>query len=705
MNPLDLYSERYSPSGNLASSGVLNQLGRPKLDILQVLVREAVQNSWDARGTDSTVVRFGMAGWSLSSQQRKLLREIIFPHIPNHLNLDFSQQESVNVLAIYDRGTTGLGGPTRADTALSESEASSFVDFIRNVGQPPTKQFSGGTYGYGKAAFYRASQVRTICVHTRCLYQNQLQSRFIVAALGEPYSDQEHRYTGRHWWGRLDENLAEPVLDKEADELAQQLGLPTFSDEELGTTIVVLQPTFGERTPRQAMNFCVECLLWYFWPKMLKQESDQPAMQFQVQWEGDPIKIPHPSDFPPLQGFVQAMGALKTEEEKPSWGKIVSIDARRPKKHLGRLSLQRFPLVKRNRLDSGDKTGSFIEHRSHHVALMRQAELIVKYLPGPALPTDYIEYAGVFITDKEVDDVFANAEPPTHDNWTHEFLEEKTHKTFIRVALRRIKEEINKFVRPPMTQTEGTELTPLGAFANLLGELLPGQEGPGATFMPLKKKPTLIREQTVQPKQEKQKTAEPAKDSPDVSNPQLGHQKPQSQHSFKDSKNVSDQHHQNSKSPEPAKDSLDLINQQTQHSKSPERSKKSSNPFTYKTKTRKSYRKRANVRLVNHGELIIFNGMPALQVEFFVQHATHSKGTRVKAQVGAVLDSGKIEPEPPVGSTRPQVVEWKVPHGTIRSSPNEIFIPHSVTNTCQVIINISENVMIGFEFTATAVKK
>ena len=75
MTPLDLQSERVSATGNLASEGVLNQLGRPRLDPLTVLVREAVQNSWDARSTDSTQLLFGLSSRTLSGPQVRLLRD------------------------------------------------------------------------------------------------------------------------------------------------------------------------------------------------------------------------------------------------------------------------------------------------------------------------------------------------------------------------------------------------------------------------------------------------------------------------------------------------------------------------------------------------------------------------------------------------------------------------------------------------------
>jgi hypothetical protein len=491
MKPLDLYSEPYSASGNLTSVGILNQLGRPSLDIFDVLVREAVQNSWDARMSDALPVRFGIAGWSLSHEHLETLRRIVFLKSPSGLSLnsDLLADIKFNVLALYDRGTTGLGGPTRADVLPVEAEPSSFADFVRNVGQPqpPVRNFSGGTYGYGKAAFYRISEVHTICVHTRCLSREKPQSRFIAAALTPSYSEGGYRYTGRHWWGRCESGIAEPLLDDEADELAHHLGLPEHLDGERGTTILVLQPIWGERTPIEAMNLMAESLLWNCWPKILVNESGSPSMIFEMSWEGSPINIPEPNEFPPLQGFVQAMQYLKEKKNtaKTPLGRIISIDAVHPQKHLGFLSLRRFPALKRAALMTGTEKTSPIEDACHHVALMRRAELVVKYLAGPPLPLDYVEYAGVFITDEGVDAIFADAEPPAHDNWVYEFLAAQSHRTFVRTALRRIKEAAEEFVRPSSTQIEGAETTSLGAFANEMGSLLPGEGGPGATFMPL----------------------------------------------------------------------------------------------------------------------------------------------------------------------------------------------------------------------------
>ncbi len=397
------------------------------------------------------------------------------------------------MLAIYDRGARGLGGPTRADSVGDESEPRDFVNFLRNVGQPSSRQMRGGTFGYGKAVIYRASQLHTICVHTHCSIGGLPESRFIVSALGPQYQieGQEREsglYTGRHWWGRRTEDFVEPVCGQEADDLALALGLPEFAPGERGTTALIINPIIGDRTPTQAMHFMAYNLLWYFWPKVLESTNGTVPMVFELSLDGQTIPVLDPRHFPPLHGFVQAMQNLKggaTGSGRGMVDGISSIASYRPAHHLGLLSLHRFPVRSRQVLDvGGEWVGSPIGDLCHHVALMRNAELVVRYLPGPALPTDRIEYAGVFVTDEEVDGAFAKAEPPTHDDWTYQSLEDSREKSFVRVALRRIHEVLDEFTAPSASSHGGGASAPLGAFAEQLGGLLPGEVGPGASIQP-----------------------------------------------------------------------------------------------------------------------------------------------------------------------------------------------------------------------------
>ncbi len=158
MISMERYSEPYNATGGLAAIGVLNQLGRPDTEPLEVLVREAVQNCWDAKQANSPRVRVVIGRTTLDQDSVSFLRNQVLVDPPPGLRLDDEMRGGMQTLYFADFGTHGLAGPTRADRP---GEPRDFVDFIRNIGQPPDKDFGGGSFGYGKAAFYIASGART----------------------------------------------------------------------------------------------------------------------------------------------------------------------------------------------------------------------------------------------------------------------------------------------------------------------------------------------------------------------------------------------------------------------------------------------------------------------------------------------------------------------------------------------------------------
>lgn len=635
MIPLDLQSEQYSATGNVASEGVLNQLGRPNLDMLTVLVRETVQNSWDARASDCSTVQFGMSGRTLTDEQMQLLRHIIFVNRLGQANLDRALSSIANfqVLTVYDRGTTGLGGPTRADRVVDEAEPRNFVNFLRNVGLPPDKRHGGGTFGYGKAALYLASSIPTICVHTHCYSGNTLERRFMAASLGPRFEtrgadNQRRQYTGRHWWGRNQDGVVEPIRGVEADALAQRLGLPNFTEQECGTTILILLPRLGERSLLQVLQLAGIHLLWNCWPKMLKVGRSKPPMVFELNYEGQSIPIPDPHEFPTLQGFAQAMENLKSrisDNETSVLSQLVPIECLSPKQLLGQLSLQRFAVKERQeQLTNGGEMFPF-SGLSHHVALMRRPELVVKYVPGPPLPSSQIEYAGVFIVAEQMDEVFAKAEPPTHDDWAYQSLDNAREKTFVRVALRRIQEALQDFTQSPPTGNKSEGILPLGAFADRLGGLLLGSEGSGAAVQPFN-----------------------GRDSIGVGE------------SSKQSKAGSGSH----------------------------RTSLAERPPPLPRGAQKS-----KIHLLNTPSLGFVGNIPALLAEFAVEHVPGSQGTEVRVEVNTVLDGDELEKEPPAGGQAPRVLLWIAPDKSKYPGSTQITIPTSSTGTWGVAVSIPDAVI------------
>jgi hypothetical protein len=629
---LSLQSEMYPPTGSIAAEGVKNQLGRPNADRLSVMVREAVQNSWDARA-GSGAVEFGLHCWQASPEQLRILREHVFRSTPPETALDANlSQQSGYFLAVYDRRTVGLGGPTRADVAALPDEKTDFVDFLRNIGQPPDHEFGGGTYGYGKAAFYMASHVRAICVHTRCNVAGGIQSRFLSAGLGNQYTHGDaygrRRFTGRHWWGQLAaDGIVDPVLDADADAVAAALGLPGYPEGGRGTTILLPFPNFEERDARKAVAAMRRAILRYFWPKMMDGTDGAGTMVFRLAFDGEEIPIPHPRDVPELVGFAASFDNLFGRTPKglqPLDARVTRIDCRNPTKHLGTLSLTRYVPVPRTEADIGDSDADGEDAlripACHHVALMRTPHFAVRYLAGPPVSYEQLEYAGIFIADQGADAVFARSEPPTHDDWVVASLESSQERTFVRVAFRRVNDALLAFTTPPSPSGASGPQVPLGGFADQLASLIPAEKGPGAAFLP-SSRPDTEAGGTRRPGAQGAGGAGGTRGAP--------------------------------RNPRPAR-----------------------------------------VTVVDSGRVDIIEGVPVVLVEFDIEHLSGDPVT-VRAEAGVILEGGSIEAEAPVGSARPSVVEWLGPKGQrVAGTPN-VQIGPDESGRWSVAVSIPEDAMVG----------
>ncbi|MGN9788813.1 hypothetical protein ACTMTF_45975 [Nonomuraea sp. ZG12] len=473
-----------APEGASAAEGIRKQLGRPDMDPLRVLVREAAQNTWDARLDSVAEVGFdigltrpgisGMAPW----------RDALLPAFCDDKSLGLSavlHDPDAVVLTISDRGTGGLGGPLRGDYVHEGS--ADFVGLVRDIGRPSRRAHSGGTYGFGKGVLFTTSAAGTILVRTRCLWQGRVQTRLIVPALGASFDHDGRLYTGRHWWGRTAiDGIPDPLIDDEADAVAETLGLPTRGPNELGTDIVILGATLGSNPPMEpeeperprtladAANFIGSAMLWELWPVMIDVSESGGRMRCRVAVDGHELDLPRAESVPRLQPFVRAYRTARTDGE--------SLRSRNPTVTLGRFALEAFMTPVRTHWTdiAAPADGSM-----HHCALMRQAGLVVQYRPGPRILDNDISYGAIFQTDVGVDDVFASAEPPTHDAWVHKNMEDPAGRKLVQSALRTVDNRMRDYVHADSQRSvDADRQPPLGALSNRFSSLLPTGSGQGA---------------------------------------------------------------------------------------------------------------------------------------------------------------------------------------------------------------------------------
>lgn len=486
VDPMHLESEPYSQYGNISAEGIQRLLGTPHLDALQVLIRETVQNSWDAGkdlpGSINYLIRFR----EISEGERTALREVVFGDLPaydqepDHSIRETLRADRVTAIEICDFGTTGLGGATNPRDVPQTDESSDFVDFIRNIGSQRDTPYGGGTYGYGKSCLYAFSHCRAIVVDSVTRVAGVSMRRLMACRVASRYDvrdgPEKGRYTGRHWWGRrLVDSRLEPASGADAESLSRALGMCSRGPEDLGTSILVLAPQLDCESLDDAARKAVRILLWYCWPKMVaNNETSEPPMKFSVEVNGRSLSVPIPDECPPLDLFAKSLRKVREQRSE-----AVEIRSLRPGRHLGYLRIERG--LRGSRLpgfSSGED--SLFPRVASHVALMRPAELVVKYEVGEPLPSDDVEWGGVFVCsdDPEVEHAFSAAEPPAHDDWDPQSLPKGHKKTFVNVALKRIRSEMSAVsAHLSASPTDEGVRSSLGPAADKLGQMLTGANG------------------------------------------------------------------------------------------------------------------------------------------------------------------------------------------------------------------------------------
>ncbi|MFE3026192.1 hypothetical protein [Nocardia tengchongensis] len=442
---------------------------------MTILVRESAQNSWDARRGPGTTVDFRVDLQTVSAAHAAAWRQHLLRKAPlnEHLPLRESLRNGViRLLSISDRGTLGLGGPTRADEVTGAR--TDFVSFLRNIGEPRNTVLGGGTYGFGKGILYLMSRPGVVIVHTRCEYRGRFETRLMGAAMWKSYlaADNlgERRFTGRHWWGDDSGDVIEPLVGADAEAVAQQLGLRPFGSDETGTTITLVDPDLEDYEPSEVAAYLAETIAWQLWPKMVEQPDGTVPMRFAVTCDGINYPVPDPAESHPLRLFVAAYRTMSGSDGRELWCK-------RPKRLLGRLGLQRKPMLPMEPTKAAEIAG--IDRSVHHICLMRPAELVVTYWQGPKPASELISYAGVFRADVAMDDVYASAEPPTHDSWNFQSLE-NPDRSFVSTTFRRFAEELEGLL--DLVGSGATEVSQvsLGAASDKFAPLVGGSWGIGS---------------------------------------------------------------------------------------------------------------------------------------------------------------------------------------------------------------------------------
>jgi hypothetical protein len=385
---------------------------------LDVLVREAIQNSFDQRinakapnlNPPSVVFRLK----DLTADESSFIYSTVLGDSPESLFPGIARAESLarsTALYITDINTKGLSGTTNP-LDHEGKESSNFYRFFWPSKRPASANAGeGGTYGVGRHILHAMSEAETLLVYSKFVGPSgALDERFMGVTLADPVGN----LMGVHFWCSKDSDDAHPrpIEGPQARDAALRAGfdLKGLTGEITGTSIAVLQPVKSvidlddpkrgfEDRQLESVNGIRRALNLWAWPHIV----DRTLQMGTAQGEEEPQYFTR-NLIPELADWVAAYESSSSDVIE----QIVTITTAR--KQVGKLRY-----VKRL---VGEAESQALVIPQSGIALMRGVKFIVKYLPAQ-IGDDGFGVRGVFVAEPgAVDEVFRNSEPATHDSWT-----------------------------------------------------------------------------------------------------------------------------------------------------------------------------------------------------------------------------------------------------------------------------------------------
>jgi len=263
--------------------------------LLDLLVRESIQNSLDARisGASYINVNFKHDSFDLNSLCSK------FPVIGERIRKKYINTNN-KFIAIMDDNTVGLTG-NLAGEYDNNSIDENLGKLVFHIMEEQEREGAGGSWGIGKTLYYRIGNGLVI-YYSRVKINNDYQDR-LVAAIVEDETNKDgllseiEENVGVAWFGKRDNNNPiEAIVDREQiKDFLRIFGLKPMDEKQTGTYVIIpfvnenilLKNNISEKSFNVWWNDNIEdylyvsCLRWYF-PRMCKNYRNGPVLHVYI---------------------------------------------------------------------------------------------------------------------------------------------------------------------------------------------------------------------------------------------------------------------------------------------------------------------------------------------------------------------------------------------------------------------------------------
>lgn len=230
--------------GRMTQSGssLLKLIQNNNMPVLDLLVRESVQNSLDAKNnTDRYVtVKFNTGEFC----REKLNKE--FEGITDSLNSRYKDKK-YEFISIKDLNTVGLTGKLHYDE-VTDNRYGNLLKLIYEISKPQNAEGAGGSWGLGKTVYFRVG-MGLVLYYSRIKKEDGTYESRMAACLVEDENKNDSlipKYQGKSkrgvaWWGEeIGDNKTQPVTDeKYIESVLNIFEIEPYRNEETGTTIII----------------------------------------------------------------------------------------------------------------------------------------------------------------------------------------------------------------------------------------------------------------------------------------------------------------------------------------------------------------------------------------------------------------------------------------------------------------------------------
>ena len=230
--------------GRMTQSGssLLKLIQNNNMPILDLLVRESIQNSLDAKNENDSYVTVEF----FTGEFNKLALNSELEGIKESLNKKYWKNE-YKYIAIRDSNTVGLTGKMHYDE-VTDNQYGNLLKLIYEISKPQEAEGAGGSWGLGKTVYFRVG-IRLVIYYSRIvnelgkyesrlaasLVENEMENDSLIPAL--PGKSKR----GIAWWGQeIGVNKTKPITDEQyIEKILRIFGMDPYDGNLTGTTIII----------------------------------------------------------------------------------------------------------------------------------------------------------------------------------------------------------------------------------------------------------------------------------------------------------------------------------------------------------------------------------------------------------------------------------------------------------------------------------